>query len=160
MRLAPALATCTLALSAGLACAGTADISFLHPERYADAGHGRDAEQVQAILSGHLQALAATKLPAGQTLKVEFKDIDLAGHMWPLPRGGQDVRVLKGAADWPRLSLHYSLSEGARTLADGDEDLADLGYLQRTLSLHSSDALPFEQRLLSDWFSRRFAGKP
>ena len=160
MRLAPALAACTLALSAGSACAGTAVISFLHPERFADAGRGRDAEQVQAILRGHLQALAASKLPAGQTLKVEFKDIDLAGQLRPLPHGGQDVRVLKGAADWPRLSLHYRLSDAARTLDSGDEDLADLGYLQRTRSLRSSDALPFEQRLLSDWFSRRFASKP
>lgn len=160
MRLAPALAPGILALCAVSACAGSADIRYTHPERFADAGRGRDAERVQATLSRHLQALAAAHLPAGQTLKVEFTDIDLAGHLWPLPRSGQDIRILKGSADWPRLSLHYQLSDGAQTLARGDEDLADLGYLQRTLSLRSADALPFEQRLLREWFNRRFGKQP
>lgn len=154
-----ALALC-LTLLTGAALAGTAEVSFVHPDRFADAGRGRDAEQVQATLSRHLQALAVAQLPDGQSLTVEFTDIDLAGRLRPLPRGGQDIRVLTGGADWPRLALHYQLNKGTTILATGDEDLADMAYLQHRTLLRDSAALPFEQRLLSEWFTRRFAPRP
>ena len=96
---------------------------------------------MQAALTRHLQALAA-QLPATQNLRVEFTDIDLAGHLKPLYRSGQDIRVLTGRTDWPRLALHYHLSSAGTTLASGDESLADMGYLQHTLSLRDGDALP------------------
>ena len=148
-----------LALLTGPALAGSAEVSFTRPEQFADAGRGREAQQVQAVLTRHLQALAA-QLPVGQNLRVEFTDIDLAGHLKPLYRSGQDIRVLTGRTDWPRLALHYHLSSAGTTLASGDESLADMGYLQHTLSLRDGDALPFEQRLLSDWFARRFGPRP
>ena len=160
MRHTPALAFGCLALTAGLALAGTAEVSYRQAEHFADAGQGRDAEQVQAVLRRHLQALAEAGLPAGQTLTVEFTDIDLAGWLRPQPRGGQDIRVLRGGADWPRLNLHFSLSDGTRTLASGDEELADMAYLQRGRPPPGSEALPYEQRLLSAWFARRFGARP
>ena len=145
-----------LALCTATAWAGSAEISFLRPERFADAGRGSDAAQVQATLSRHLVGLAARHLPAGQTLKVEFTDIDLAGEMKHAARGGQEIRVLRGRADWPRLDLHYTVIEGGKPIASGDEQLAAMDYLQRGPS-PDSGALPHEQRLLSVWFAKRFS---
>lgn len=148
---------CTLALCTATAWAGSAEVSFLRPERFADAGRGPDAAQVQATLSQHLAGLAARYLPAGQTLKVEFTDIDLAGELKTPARSGQEVRVLRGRADWPRLDLHYTLVEDGKAIASGDEHLAAMDYLQRSRPSHDSGALPHEQRLLSDWFTQRFS---
>ena len=150
---------CTLALCAATAWAGSAEVSFVRPERFADAGRGHDAAQVQATLSAHLAGLAARYLPASQTLTVEFSDIDLAGELRPVARSGQELRVLRGQADWPRLDLHYSLSEKGQVIASGDEHLVDMAYLQRGGASHDSGALPYEQRLLSEWFTQRFAAK-
>ena len=147
----------SLAVCAASSWAGSAEVSFLRPERFADAGRGRDADQVQATLSGHLAGLAARYLPAGQTLRVEFTDIDLAGELRLAARGGQEIRVLRGRADWPRLDLHYTLIEDGKPIASGDEHLAAMDYLQRSGPLHDSGALPHEQRLLSDWFVQRFS---
>ena len=149
----------TLALCTATAWAGSADVSFRRPERFADAGQGRDAVQVQATLREHLAGLAARYLPAGQTLKVEFTDIDLAGALRPLAHSGQEVRVLRGRADWPQLDLHYTLIDNGQMIASGDEHLADMAYLQRHGRVHDSAALPYEQRLLSTWFAQRFIGK-
>ena len=149
----------TLTLCAATAWAGSAEVSFLQPEHFADAGRGRDAAQVQATLSGHLAGLAARYLPAGQTLKVEFTDIDLAGELRLAARGGQEIRVLRGRADWPRLDLHYTLIEDGKPIASGDEHLAAMDYLQRSRPLHDSAALPHEQRLLSEWFAQRFGSQ-
>ena len=157
-RLTPALAL-SLTLCAGPAWPGTAEVNFLQPERFADAGRGRDAEQVQATLAQHLQALAARHLPASQTLTVDFTDIDLAGNLRPASRMGQEVRVLRGGADWPRLALHYALSDKGQVIASGDENLADMAYLQHATALRTQTALPYETRLLSAWFEQRFAGR-
>ena len=159
MPVARTLAAWTLALCTAAAWAGSAEVSFVRPDRFADAGRGRDATQVQATLSAYLAGLAARYLPAGQTLKIEFTDIDLAGELRPLPRSGQELRVLSGRADWPHLDLHYTLSDNGQTIASGDEHLVDMAYLQRFGPSHDSGALPYEQRLLSEWFTQRFATK-
>ena len=147
---------CALALCTATAWAGNAEVSFLRPERFADAGRGQGAAQVKATLSQHLVGLAARHLPAGQTVQIAFTDIDLAGELTTAARSGQEIRVLRGRADWPRLDLHYTLVEDGKAIASGDEHLVDMDYLQRPGPSHASGALPHEQRLLSDWFTQRF----
>ncbi|MES2717941.1 MAG: DUF3016 domain-containing protein [Pseudomonadota bacterium] len=150
--LLPAVLLCT-----GLAQAGTAVVSFDNADQYTDVGPRRDAESVQKTLSGHLQALAERRLPAGQTLALTITDIDLAGEIPPASRRLHDVRVMGRQPDWPRISLRYSLQEGDRVLAQGSDVLSDMAYLMRSTQVHGSGSLPYEQRMLSDWFDRRFA---
>ena len=64
-----------------------------------------------------------------------------------------------GQADWPRLDLHYSLSDKGQVIASGDEHLVDMAYMQRHGASYNAGALAYEQRLLSDWFTQRFAPK-
>lgn len=145
-------------LLAGLAQAGTVDVHFIQPDQFADAGHGIDAERVRNTLDKHLQALGQQGLPAQQTLRIDVLDIDLAGETRPMTGLAHDLRVLKGRADWPQMHLRYTLSDGGRVIASGDDELADMAYLSHTVPLYSSGALPYEQRMLSDWFQSRFAG--
>ena len=55
------------------------------------------------------------RLPDGQTLTIAVLDLDLAGSLRPTPTG--ELRVLRGGADWPSMSLRYTLQADGRTLA-------------------------------------------
>jgi hypothetical protein len=148
-------------LLAGLAQAGTVEVGFVQPERYTDAGP--DAEATRKTLDQHLQALGQVGLPAQQRLKIEILDIDLAGEIRPMLNLASDLRVIKGRADWPRIHLRYVLSDAAQTLGSGDETVSDMAYLMRSPVNARSESLPYERRMLSDWFRSRFgpaAAKP
>lgn len=152
------LRTWSLAGLTGLAlaaqAAGQVDIRFTEPERFADAGTtALERERTQRSLAQYLQRLGE-RLPDGQTLKVEITDIDLAG--WLRPGRIEEVRVLRGGADWPRIQLRYELQEAGRTVKAGEEELKDLNYMASLRRIHDGD-LPYEKRLLADWFDARFA---
>ena len=66
------------------------------------------------------------------------------------------MRVLGRHPDWPRIRLRYSLQDGARVLAEGSETLSDMAYLTGSAVVQGRGPLPYEQRMLSDWFDRRF----
>jgi hypothetical protein len=148
------------ALAAGTAHAGTAQVRFTDPDRYADAdrsGFGRaERQRTLETIERQFQALAARHLGADQTLAIEVLDIDLAGEL-RMGRGGQDTRVLKGRADVPRLEFRYRLQRGDTVLASGEERLTDLDYLRPTAYPAQLDQpLAYEQRLLARWFADRF----
>ncbi|MDT7836613.1 DUF3016 domain-containing protein [Aquabacterium sp. OR-4] len=152
---ASALAALLLAMAAaaasGPARAATADVRFVEPERYTDAGRGIDAEQVREALARQLQQLAATRLPADQALHIEVLDIDLAGELNPWLRAASDIRVMKGRADWPRLHLRYTLARGEQVLRQGEARLSDMNYLQQTGLGAGRGSLAYEQRMLERW---------
>ena len=157
MNLLRALLTITL-LGSGLAQAGTAVVQFDNPERFTDLEPRRDAQALQQTLTRQLQALATERLPADQTLMVAITDIDLAGEIRPAQHL-QGVRVMGRQADWPSITLRYTLQAGERVLAQGSERISDMAYLMRSAHIQRQQPLPYEQRLLSDWFSARF-GQP
>jgi hypothetical protein len=160
----PLLATSiALALAGcGIAHAGTVDVKYVQDGQYTDAGRGRDLEQVEWSLTQHLQQLGAKSLPARQTLSIEVLDIDLAGELRPWHRVWPDARVMRGSTDWPRIKLHYTLREGEQVLSTGEEQVADMAYLTggRSWGLHEGQSLYHEKRMLSEWFARRFTGRP
>ncbi len=151
----------TLALLIGLLCAplaraGTVDVVFEQPDRYSDAGWGADAEAHRQTLTQHLQRLGAQGLPPQQMLHIVVTDIDLAGRTRPELAQRPDLRVLDGRTDWPRIALRYTLSEDGRVLREGREQLSDMAYLDHLPRPTSGEPLPYERRLLDDWFRARF----
>lgn len=150
-----------LALAAGgtAMAAGRIEVSFVQPERFADIGRS-SAEQQRTLdtLREHMQSLAP-QLPDGQTLRLEVLDVDLAGEIDPT-RTGQEVRVLRGRADWPRINLRYTLTQGGRTLKSGEERLADMSYLDQATRMQMAASLPYEQRLIGRWFANRIVPAP
>ena len=115
MRIARTLLTLA-ALAAGTLAqaAGSVQVSFDKPDEFVDIGHNRwDQERALDQLREVFKGWGA-RLPDGQTLKVEVLDVDLAGRLQP--RRGDEIRVLNGRADWPRIKLRWTLSAGDRTL--------------------------------------------
>ena len=147
-----------LLLATGAASAGTANVSFAHPEQFADLP--RDAsnrEQVLADLSEHFGALAA-KLPAGQDMTVDVFDVDLAGRSWPGMWGTHELRVLGGGADWPHIKFHYAITQDGKVVKSGDETVQNMDYLMRLNRYASGDSLRYEKQMLDSWFKTLTAG--
>ncbi len=145
-----------LTLLAGNANAGVT-VTFTQPEKYSDMPfNSRDKENVMADLQRHFDTLGAT-LPAGQDLKVEILDIDLAGRIEPSRRLTQDLRILRGSADWPIISLRYSLEAQGKVLKSGEDRIADMAYLQGYNHYNSGESLRYEKEMLDRWFKKTLA---
>ena len=152
-RIACAVALAVSGLSA--AAAGTVQVSWLQPERYTDAGPtGAERERTMKSLGEHFTQLGR-QLPDGQTLAIEVLDVDLAGVVES--HRLQDKRVLRGGADWPRLTVRYTLQHGAQTLKAGEARIADMDYLffRHGLGMHGSE-LAYEKRMIDRWFGEHF----
>lgn len=142
-------------LSAGGAAAAVS-VTFPHPETYQDLPFSpTDREAVLKQLGEHF-AWLGKQLPAGRDLKVEVLDLDMAGRMHPHFRGGQDVRVLRGGADWPHMVVRYSLESNGRVIASGQDNLSDMNYLAHINRYADGDMLRYEKRMIDDWFKKKF----
>jgi hypothetical protein len=142
-----------LALLATGACASAAvTVTYVNTEKMTDVPRfAGDRESMEWIFKEHLEKLGKD-LPAGQDLKVEFLDIDLAGDVFPrVPI--QDVRVMKGRADWPRMTLRYSLEQNGQVLRSGEEKLANPNY-QMGINMYKTDLYGYERQMLEDWFRK------
>jgi Protein of unknown function (DUF3016) len=152
--------TCLVALAlsaAGLpaGAVGSAEVRYVEPEKFTDAGFGSfERERTLQSLTQHFETLGK-RLPDGQTLRVEVLDVNLAGEVWP--RGAHEVRVLRGRADWPHMTLRYTVLDGNRTVKTGEARLADMNYLYNHQRLHDYGDLPYEKRMLDDWFKEAVA---
>lgn len=136
----------------------TVTVSFTNPEGYADIGQYRDKPNTEMkAIEAYLKQLGERYLPPNQLLKIEVLDVQLAGNPIRSIRFGHDVRILRGKADWPSIKLHYVLETDGRVLADRQEHVADMNYLQHPRGHYSSESLPYEKQMLEGWFRQRFA---
>lgn len=158
-RLALAAAAALLTAAAlPAAAAGKVEVSFVEPDKFADAGRSTlDRERTFKTLSDYLQALG-TELPDGQTLRLEVTDLDLAGNVEPFGwRSSSEVRVLRGRADWPHMNLRYKLLAEGREVKTGEAQLADISYMYTLRGRdHPQDALAYEKRMVRRWFDDTF----
>jgi hypothetical protein len=144
------------ALVAGPAqAAGTVQVNFVQPAGYSDIGLSSfDREHNLRALQAHFTSLAKG-LPDGQTLQVDVLDVDLAGEI--LPQSIHELRVLRGGVDWPRITLRYTLTSSDTTLAQGEERLSDPSYMFSRSASIQHQPLPYERRMLEEWFNDRFS---
>ena len=155
----------TRALIAGLALlacsaawAGT-EVRFSKPDQYTDVPFNpQDRDDVLKELSRHFEKLGAS-LPPGQTLKIEVTDVDLAGRENPSLRAGQEIRVMNGRVDWPRMRLHYVLEQDGKVIRSGDAALSDMSYLTRINHYFSNEKLRYEKLMIDDWYANTFGIK-
>jgi hypothetical protein len=155
----------TRALIAGLALlassaawAGT-EVHFSKPDQFTDVSfnpHEREDELKE--LSRHFEKLGAL-LPPGQNLKIDVTDVDLAGRENPSLRAAQDIRVMNGRVDWPRMRLHYVLEQNGKVISSGDAALSDMSYLSRINPYFSNEKLRYEKLMIDDWFADTFGVK-
>lgn len=137
------------------AAAGKVEVRFVDPEHFADAGRGPwEIARTTQTVEKHFKELAQ-QLPDGQSLSVEVLDIDLAGEL-RLVRT-QEVRIMRGRADWPRMKLRYTLSADGHTLRTGEEALSDMNYLQNSLRPAPGTDLAYDLRMVDAWFDKHIA---
>jgi hypothetical protein len=153
-RLAITAVAALLAVSAH--AAGTVQCTFVNPEKFADVrDRSYSAEQNLKALEHVITEVAAPYVADGQTLKVEVLDVDLAGEVRP---GGRayDVRVMRGRADWPRITLRWSLEGAGQAPKSGQAVVQDMSYLTRIPPASADTSLIYERRMLSEWFRAQF----
>lgn len=147
----PLLLAVAIACGLGNAIA-TVTVTFTRPEGYTDMPFAPwDRDRVMKELQTHFDKLGA-KLPQGQDLKVEVLDIDLAGRIEPQLRYGNDIRVLKGRADWPAIALRYSVESQGKVLGSGEARIDDKSYLDHFNRYSANEPLRYEKRMLDEWF--------
>ena len=154
-----ALAAAALLLAPGIASAGPATVTFGDLDQFADMP--REAwsrDEVIADLKGHFAVLAA-KLPAGQELKVDVLDLDLAGRTWPGWWGARELRVLNGGADWPHMKMRYQIVQDGSVVKSGEETVSNMNYMWGLNRYSSSDTLRYEKQMLDTWFKTLIAGR-
>ena len=145
-----------LAAAATVQAGGSIQVNFVQPGSFSDVRDGaRRTEDTLAALRRYFEAMGAQVLAEGQTLKIEVLDVDLAGEVRPGLRAN-DIRVLRGRADWPRIDLRYTLESPGAPTKSGVATLADMAYLERMPAHYANDALPYERRMLEDWFKTEF----
>lgn len=142
--------------AAGASAAGTVEVGYVQPDRFADIGRfGVERERNLASLSAMFESLGK-QLPEGQHLQLQVLDVDLAGNLEPVAT--RDLRIVRGGADWPRMTLKYTLKSGSQTLKSGQSDLSDLGYTWGLATLRNDDPLHYEKRMVEDWFKQTIIG--
>jgi len=139
------------ALAASAASAAVT-VTYVNTEKMTDVPRFEtDRKSMEINLREFFEELA-TKLPAGQDLKVEILDIDLAGDVFPrVPI--RDVRVTKGSYDFPRIHLRYSIEQDGKVLRSGDRELADRNY-QLNVNSYRNEMYNYEKQMLSEWFKK------
>ena len=135
-------------------------VTYDHPETYTDAalygdlGPGARDPALQGIRR-HLEQLGARYLGAGQSLKVDVLDLDLAGRFEPIRPLAHDTRILRDIT-WPRITLRYSLEVNGVVRATETVTLVDQRYRARPSVYQPNDPLRYEKAMLDDWFRARF----
>ena len=143
-----------IVLVAALPAGAAVTVSF-PSSHYSDIGPpGAESEEVKQELARHLQALGARYLAADQNLRVDVLDVDLAGEREIV--GVRDIRIARGRADFPRLTLRYALETPGGTRS-GEESISNSSYLWFPARSRSEEKLYHEKRLLESWFRDRFA---
>ncbi len=133
-------------------------VTFTKPDQFTDmpfSNSGRD--EVFRVLQQHFEKLGA-KLPAGQDLKVDVGDIDLAGTIEPArANSSADFRILRGGADWPMIKLRYAVEEKGKAIKSGEARVSDLNYLREFNRYSTNEPLRYERKMLDDWFAKEIA---
>jgi hypothetical protein len=154
--LAVALAAALLGPATARA-SGRVECTLVKPEAFSDVRSATVTREhmLESIQQTVIEA-AQPYVADGQTLKVEVLDVDLAGDL-QYGRRLREVRVLRGRADWPVIHLRWSLDAPGQAPQGGEAVIQDMNYLQRDLPTLYGGALPYERRMLSEWFKARLA---
>jgi len=67
------------------------------------------------------------------------------------------MRIVRGNADWPSFQVRYKLAGGGQELKQGEERIADLNYTGHISSYGTREPLRYEKQMLDGWFKARFS---
>lgn len=150
------LAGATLVLASAAASAGTATVTFVHPEQYRDfPTWTEDRDELLKEMADHF-AKRARALPANEELRVEVLAVDLAGRLRPSTLRTHEIRVIR-PIDWPTMQVRYTLLRDGAVVAQGEEKLSDMQAVTRMNRYFTDDPLRYEKMMIDDWFKGRIS---
>lgn len=136
--------------------AGNVVVEFQDMDRFTDFGdepwgNAIRAEDAAALFRQAVENEAQRYLRAGQTFRVTFTDVDLAGDHLPSARmGPNSVRVVKQIYP-PRIRLSFTLTDAnGAVLKEGERSLTDHAFMERA-DISLDRALRYDLALLRDW---------
>ncbi len=135
-------------------------VKFTKPEGFADMPFSDSGkEDVYKELRRHFDKLGA-KLPAGQDLKIDIRDINLAGSIEPqrISTDG-DFRVLRGGADFPMMEFKYVIESQGKVIKSGDARVTDFNYLRGLNRYSANEPLRYEKKMLDEWFVKEIVAE-
>ena len=146
---------------AALPSQAAVSVTFTDPDRYTDPSNQRhEMQSTLDALESHIKRLGERYVTHGENVRIEILDIDLAG--WPrwTGRGGNEVRVARGGADWPMIRMRYIIEANGANESN-EVTLSDPLYLNRMTRLRAnSEPLYYEKQLLTKWFQSMFVNRP
>lgn len=126
-------------------------VKFIEPENFVDLPFSPNARaSALAEIQKHFEKYGA-QMAASQNLAIEVLDIDLAGTEEPNFRHGREVRVLRGAADWPSMRLRYTLETEGRVVKSGESRMSSMNYLHQHNRYFSNEPLRYEKQMIDGW---------
>jgi hypothetical protein len=139
--------------------AATAEVEFVKPEKFTDAGTPRqyvDRDTNLSNLKNHLVKQAASLLPADQKLFIQVTDVDLAGAFEPWQPYSREVRIVKEIYP-PKIDLKFRLvrADGS-VVKEGERSLRDNGFMSGPSMGYGGDNLRYEKVMLDDWLEKEF----
>jgi hypothetical protein len=153
------IAAAALFLAATGACAATAEINFVNPDKFTDAGKRYqwvDKDSALGGLKDFLEKEAARLLPADQKLVINVTDVDLAGYYDPRQLASREVRIVKDQYP-PRIVLDFRLlAADGSVVKEGQRNLWDPGFLSSPSLAFANDYLRYEKAMLDEWMQREF----
>lgn len=146
-----AAAVAGLCLASGAAHAAVT-VNYINPDKMTDVPRFETERTSMEIDLREFFEEQAKQMPAGQDLKIDILDIDLAGEVFPrVPV--RDVRVTKGSYDFPRIHLRYSIEQDGKVLRSGERELADRNY-QLNINNYRNEMYSYEKQMLGEWFKK------
>ena len=153
-----ATAFAVLAFAAMANATASVKVTYANPEKMTDVPRNKsDLDAMESALTEHFARLAA-QLPAGQDLKVDVLDIDLAGDVFPRV-AVRDIRVYRDRADWPHMHLRFSIEQDGKVLRSGERELSDAAYMMGG-SRYGDEMFRFEKKMLDNWFRKELSATP
>ena len=154
----------TVYLAVVLAClpacaqAATAQVEYVKPESFRDAGRRFPAsarDESLAPLKEHFVKEIGRRLPADQTLSLSITDLDLAGEFEPSQPASRELRIVKEIYP-PRIDLKFRLTRAdGSVVKEGTRTLRDTSFLSNS-SGTNADPLRYEKAMIDRWISNEF----
>jgi hypothetical protein len=145
-------------LSSPNAFAASSEVTWTDYKSYRDIDSGNEGrkqfrERTFKDLEKHFAKLAET-LPAGQTLKIDVTDVDLAGDTHAA--GIHRTRIIKNIYS-PRMNFSYQLLDAdGQEIQSAEVVVKDMNFMSGNSLKYRNKSLGYEKKMLDDWFEETF----
>ena len=135
-------------------------VNWLNPEKFSDIRPATGTRKVyqERVMKAFDKIIGelAEKLPAGYSMEINVKDLDLAGDVNPMYRlENTDIRVIKEIY-FPRMKFDYVLFDQNKQPIQQESDvkIKDMGFMTSSHIGYQSREFAYEREMLKKWFNK------